>query len=529
MDFIVPALVILFFVIVSVPIANRFRLPLEVFLVIGSCLISFIPGLPLIRMDPKLVFNLFLPLILFYAAYFTSIQNLKTEIRSISLLSVGLVIFTMLVTALVTRWLFPSFTWAEGFLLGAIVSPTDATSATAIIRQLNAPQRLLNILEGESLVNDATALVLFRFALAAVLGQVFTIPEAILEFAIVTAGGIAIGLVTARISVFILEKVNFTAAAISLSFITALSVYILAEELHCSGVMATVVCGIYFGMYFPAAVSSRNRVFAKASWDTAIFIINGFVFTLIGLNLPSILQSLAPRPLGALFIAGLILSVAIMVTRMLWVFTAASISRWIKPSIRLSDPQPLWRFLFIMGWCGMRGIVSLAAALSLPYLLAPPIYFPHRDLILFLTFCVIVVTLLTPTFTLPWLLKWLGLQDTDSRTKQESMARLRTLQGICADLQIKLKNENIPAPLFKSFSEQIQRRIRVVQTQQADIPYSTLDLEYQASKRLLLASIESERTTLIGMRNAGEVSEEIFHMLLEELDLEEMRAKTLRV
>lgn len=529
MNLIEAAIFILFFAIISVPIANRFRLPLEVFLVIGSCLISLIPGLPGIEINPQLIFNVFLPIILFYAAYFTSWNDFKINLRPIGLLAIGLVLVTMVLIALVAKFIFPDFSWAESFLLGAIISPTDASAATTLIRKLGAPRRIITILEGESLVNDASALILFRFALTAVIAGSFSFASAATQFVGITLGGIGIGLAVGYASVFVIKKIHSVAAETTMTFITALSAYLLGELFSVSGVIATVVCGIYFGIRFPALTTSRTRIHAKASWDTIIFIINGFVFTLLGLELPAIVENLQSHLLVDAIIYGVIVSVAVILTRIIWVFSSAYLTRKLIPAIARKDPLPSWQVLFIIGWCGMRGIVSLAAALSLPLLVTLGVAFPHRALILFITYCVIVVTLIVPTFTLPLLLKVFKLKDSEDKLRQEALARTHALEGIMGELQGIIKAEHIPETVINEFRNQVERRLKVIATQLNDTPYSTLNNEYQAIKLLTLAAIQSERKTLFTMRKAGEISDEVFHLLMDELDMEELRAKTLRV
>lgn len=529
MNFIEIAIFILFFAILSVPIANRFRLPLEVFLVIGSCIISLLPWLPNFEINPKIVFSLFLPPILFYAAYFTSWHDFKNNIRPISLLAFGLVIFTMLVVAYMAKIIFPQFTLAECFLLGAIISPTDAASATSIIKKLCAPRRIVIILEGESLINDATALILFQFSLIAIILGSFSIAHATGQFVVITLGGIAVGLIIAFISEYILQKIHSVPAEITLTFITALTSYIVADHLHVSGVISTVVCGIYFGIRFPELSSSRTRINAKASWDTLIFIINGFAFTLIGLELPIILQRLQYESLASLIYTGITISIIIILARIIWVFFGAYVSRLLFPSISKNDPMPPWSILYILGWCGMRGIISLAAALSIPLYLSPMVIFPHRDLIIFMTYCVVVFTLIIPSFTLPLLLNIFHLTDSENKMKQEALARTRSLEGVIEKLQQVTKNEDIPMSTFDELRRQVERRIDTIKTQLNETPYSTLNPEYQAVKKLTLAAISSEKQTLFKLRKLGEINDEVFHMLLEELDIEEMRANTLRV
>jgi CPA1 family monovalent cation:H+ antiporter len=528
-NFIEPAIFILLFAILSVPIATRFHLPLEIFLVIGSCIISLSPWMPTFQLDPHIVFNLFLPPILFYAAYFTSWRDLKFNFRPISLLAFGLVVITMIVVAIISKLVLSEFTWAECFLLGAIISPTDATSATSIIKKLGAPRRIITILEGESLVNDATALILFRFSLAVILGSSFSLPQAAGHFVLVAAGGIILGLVAGGISTYLLPKINSVVAETTFTFITAFTCYLVSESVGVSGIIATVVCGIYCGMRFPEIVSSFTRVNAKASWNTLIFIINGFVFTLIGLELPLVIKNLQADSLSMLILYGLIISVVVIFIRLIWVYPMAYLPRLFFASIEYKDPMPSWKILFLVGWSGMRGIVSLAAALSIPFFLSPGIAFPHRDLIIFITYCVIVVTLIVPTLSLPIILSIFHLTDEEDEMKQEAIARIYAIKNSMKHIEELAHREKIPSEIINDFRKQLSRRLKVVKTQLNEKPYSTLTNEYLALKRLVLTAIESERRTLLELRKSGEIHDEVFHRLSDELDIEEMRTKTLRI
>jgi Na+/H+ antiporter len=520
---------ILLFTILSVPIATRFRLPLEVFLVIGSCLISLIPGIPLLQLSPMIIFNLLLPPILFYAAYFTSWRDFKANLRPISLLAFGLVIFTTVSVAYVARYLLPGFTLTEGYLLGAIISPTDATSATTLIRKLGAPRRLIAVLEGESLVNDATALLLFRFSLVAIFLGSFSTTNAIMQFFILTLGGIVIGLLLGVISILLIKKIHDAQAETTFTFIMAFTCYIVAEHLGASGIIATVVCGMYTGIYFPQSVTSQSRVNAKASWSTAIFIINGFAFTLIGLQLPWILKNLGDYSLTSLIYYGATISFVVIILRIIWVYPVAHLSRIVFPFIAKKDPTPSWQALFILSWSGMRGIVSLAAVLSIPLTLPSGLPFPHRDLFLFITYCVIVSTLLIPTFTLPFLLRCFQLTDADQRMKEEAYARVKSLESSLEKITILGEKEHIAPDLLNEHKKAIERKLNVVKTQLESAPYSSLNQDYFEIKKLTIASIDSERETLFNLQKLSEISDDIFHILSDELDLEEMRAKSLRI
>lgn len=529
MDLIEAAIFILLFAILSVPIATRFHLPLEIFLVIGSCILSLNPWLPMIQLNPKIVFSLFLPPILFYAAYFTSWRDFKFNFRPISLLAFGLVIFTMLIVAMVTKLLLPEFSWAECFLLGSIVSPTDATSATTIIKKLGAPRRLISILEGESMVNDATALILFRFSLAVILGGSFSLPHAAAHFVYVATGGIILGLIVGVVSIYLVPKINSVAAGTTFTFITAFTSYSLSESLGVSGIISTVVTGIYCGIYFPEVSTSLTRMNARASWGTLLFIINGFVFTLIGLELPSILKNLQTDSLNIFIFYGLLISLVVILARLIWVYPMAYLPRLFFPLIARNDPMPSWKILFVIGWSGMRGIVSLAAALSIPFLISPGVAFPHRDLILFITYCVIVVTLIVPTLSLPVILNFMHLPDMEDEIKQEAIARVRAFENSIKHVQIFAEREKIPDEIVADFRKQLDRRLKIINTQVNQKPYSTLTDDYSSLRKLILAAIESERKTLLELRKSGEISDEVFRHLSDELDLEEARAKTLRL
>ena len=370
MNFIEPAIFILLFAILSVPIATRFHLPLEIFLVIGSCILSLSPWLPPFQLNPQIVFNLFLPPILFYAAYFTSWRDFKFNFRPISLLAFGLVIFTMFVVAIMSKLLLTEFTWAECFLLGAIVSPTDATSATSIIKKLGAPHRLIAILEGESMINDATALILFRFSLAVILGGSVSLPQAAAHFVFVATGGIIIGLLVGVISIYLIPKIHSVTAETTFTFITAFTCYFLSESIEVSGIIATVVGGIYCGIYFPEIASSLTRINAKASWNTLLFIINGFVFTLIGLELPLILKNLQVDVLETLIFHGLMISIIVILARLIWVYPMAYYRLFLLPLRKISHLKIL---LYWVG--GMRGIVSCC---YYQFIVGFSSIFPHR-------------------------------------------------------------------------------------------------------------------------------------------------------
>ncbi len=527
MNFIEASIFILLIAIISVPLANRLRLPLEIFLVFGSCMISLMPGLPSFEINPVIVFNIFLPPILFSAALATSWRDFKINIAPISLLAFGLVLFTTVAVAALTKSILPGFTWAEGFLLGAIVSPTDASAATTILKKLGAPRRFVSILEGESLVNDATALTLYRFSLAAILSDSFSMTQAVSQFFIVTIGGVVVGLSIGYLAALGLRKLKDVQAETTFTIITAFSSYLIAERLGFSGVISTVVAGIYFGIKTPEFIPTHTRVNAKASWSTLMFIINGFVFTLIGFQLPSVLKNLGSYSILSLLFYGAVVSLAVIVLRVTWVYPAGYLSQIFFPEAPGKKSNPPWQFFFALGWTGMRGIVSLAAVLAIPAPIISGVSFPHRDLLIFLTYCVIVATLIVPTLTLPSLLRYLHLTEVHDKIKDEARIRMTMLKN-ARDAIAELKDK-ISENVYNEFYRQITRRIEITQTHLEVRPYSTLGDDYYSFKKLTLIALETEKATLIKLRNSGEMHDDIFRTLLGELDIEEMRTRSMRI
>ncbi len=529
MNFIEGSILILFIAVISAPVALRLRLPLEIFLFIGSFCISLIPGLPNIRINPTIVFDLFLPPILFSAAYFTSWKDFKFHLRPITQLAFGLVIVTMFIVAVIAKYLLPDFSWAQAFLLGAIISPTDASAATSIIKKMGSSRRFVAILEGESLVNDATALILYRFSLAAVLYGSFSFTEAVTHFFVITIGGAASGFIIGYLAEYIVQRLKDVRAETTFTFIIAFTSYLVAEHIGVSGVISTVVCGIYFGIRFPEIAGSQTKLSAKGAWPTFMFVINGFVFTLIGFELPSVIRNLQLYTMTQLILYGMAISVAVIITRLIWIYPSAYIPRALFPSIARRDPMPTWQFLFAFGWSGMRGIVSLAAVLAIPRHLPSGAPFPHLDLLTFLTYCVIVSTLIIPSLSLPYLLRRFHLIDKDNRWQEEAKARIRAMNVVLDQINGIKQKERIPEEIYNEFRRQLERKLKVIHTQLSEQPYSVLTEDYTALKRLTLCAIKAERQTLFKLRKQGEIHDQVFHLLTDELDIEEERAKTLRV
>lgn len=526
---VVITLIILLGAVFSVVVSAKLGLPLEVLLLLQSLAVSFIPGLPVIQLKPDLVFFIFLPPILFYAAYFTSWRDFKANRRPIALLAIGLVLFTAVAVAAVMKLLIPSMPWPVGFILGAMVSPPDASAATAITRKLGVPRRLVTILEGESLVNDATALVVYRFAIATALTGVFSLSGAAIHFIGIGLGGLAVGTAVGFVALAIVRHIEETRAQTVVSFVAAFGAYLLGETAHVSGVIATVSAGLVFGRRLPLQTNAQTRVESQAAWEFVIFILNAFVFTLIGLQLPQVVSNLSAYSRTELLIYAGAVSLTVVLIRFIWVFPATYIPRWLIPAIARKDPSPSWRAVTVLGWTGMRGIVSLAAALALPE--TTPDFDPlsYRSLLIFLTYAVILVTLLGPSLTLPWLLRRLGIHAGDENQRDETRARIAAIEAALKGLENQTDLTLYPAQYVATMRVRYQRRLETLRSNLSPQAFSPMIAEDQQLRRLLRDLIKWERGAIEDLRRGGEIHDEIFHALARELDLEELRLRSQRL
>lgn len=510
-------------------LAPRIPVPLEVLLLLASLLVSFVPDMPHAGLDPELVFLVFLPPILFAAAYFTSWRDFKANKRPISLLAIGLVLFTTLGVGAVLKWLLPEIPWAVGLILGAMVAPPDASAATSITRKLGAPRRLLTIIEGESLVNDSTALVAYKFAVAAVMTGVFSPWMAAGKFVWVGIGGVALGVTVGWTGIWLYRHVTEPSAQTLISFLTAFAAYLVGETAGASGVIATVTAGLYFGRWLPARGSAQVRIEAKAGWDLMLFIINAFVFTLIGFALPTVVRHLGGYSWGQLLLYAVVVNAAVIGIRFLWVFPATYMPRWIFPSLRRRDPSPPWSVVFVLSWTGMRGIVTLAAALALPTQLPDGSPFPYRALLVFLAYTVILTTLLLPSLTLPWLMRRLGVQADGEHVREEALARAEAIRVVLAALRDKAADDAYDAHQLDDLVRRYQRRLNVLEANLTDQAFSPLFDEDNRQRRLLRDVLDKEREALIRLRDDGKIHNEVVHLILRELDLEDLRLRTQRL
>jgi CPA1 family monovalent cation:H+ antiporter len=530
MTLIEATLILLFLATITAPWARRTGLPIEILLVLGSLVLSLLPGLPpLILLDPTVVFTLFLPPILFAAAYFTSWRDFKRNRRPIFLLAFGLVLFTTTLVAVAVRALGLGISWPAAFLLGAIVSPPDASAATAVIRKLGVPRRLVTIIEGESLVNDATALVTYRFALGAIATGSFSFQGALLQFVLMAAGGAIVGWAVAAGGIFVLRRLKNTTAETTLTLITAFAAYIIAEHFGFSGVISTVVGGLYYGRKLPAVASAQTHLDGEASWSTFLFIINGLVFTLIGLQMPAVMRGLDKYSWQQLAFYGATVTLVVIAVRFIWMFPAAYIPRKLFPSIGRVDPMPSIGVLIALSWTGMRGIVSLAAALSIPLTLPTGEEFPFRNLLIFLTYVVILTTLVVPATTLPALMRWLGIKDDGEDQREETIARLALFSAGLRELNSLRGSSNIPDEMLEHATTRYARRIETLKSNLEPAGFSPLFDEDQVQRQLIRRLLDGERKELLNLRRSAAIHDEVFFRLSRELDIEETRLRGQRI
>ena len=509
-------LVLLVVMTVLVGVARRTPIPYPIFLTLAGLGIGLIPGLPHIELEPEIVFIVFLPPILTSAAFFTPIRDFTANLRPILLLSLGLVLFTVLALGFALHALVPSIPLAAAFAFGAIVAPPDAIAATSVAEKLGLPQRIVTVLEGESLVNDASALIALRAALGALAGG-FSIWSAGLDFVVSAVGGVALGLLLGYLINRVLERIDDTPVEVLLTFVNSFAAYLIAERLHVSGVLACVTLGLLTGRESVRTMSARTRIQAQAVWEVVIFLLNGLVFILIGLQLPAVLEGLGDY--SALELAGLGLGLGLIVVllRFVWVFPATYLPRMLSRSVRERDPPPSWKVPVLIGWAGMRGIVSLAAALSLPE------NFPQRDLILFLTFCVILVTLVGQGLSLPWLVRRLNLEPDGTLEREEAWARFSAAQAALERLE-QLSNEDWVRP------EQLERLrgMYTARRQRYSARYwgkreLALEQGSEAFERLRRELMKSEQLTLTALRDGGTIGDNAMRQVQRELDLEDLR------
>ncbi|RSK42709.1 Na+/H+ antiporter [Hymenobacter perfusus] len=519
---------LLFAMLLLVMLSQKLRISYPIFLVLAGLALSLVPGLPPIVIDPNLIFLIFLPPLLYQAAWDTSWQDFWRWKRPITLLAFGLVFFTATLVAYVSRAMIPGFTLPLGFLLGGIISPPDAVAATSVLKGVQVPRRVTSILEGESLINDASSLIVFRFALAAVVSGTFSWHEATTSFLLVSGMGLGIGLAVGY-GFYLIHKYLPTTPSINtvLTFLAPYVMYLLAEEFHFSGVLAVVSGGLMLSYHSHRVFDADTRLQATGVWNSVGFALNGLVFILIGLELPVAVQGLGNYSLQQAITYGLVISVLVILIRLLWMFPAAFVPRWLFRSIRTRETSPGWQGPVIIGWAGMRGVVSLASALSVPLLLTNGDAFPQRNLILFITFVVILVTLVFQGLTLPAVIRFTGVAQLEERMPtdaQEAGIRLRlrhvALAHLARHYPEDIRNNEMINALQHRMQAEAQRTGNLLEALDYD------DSKRQALQRyhqVLLEVLQVQREELFVLRREDVFEEEMLRHQEAQLDLDEAK------
>jgi monovalent cation/hydrogen antiporter len=516
-------LLLLFFVVAFGALAKKLKTPYPIVLVIGGLLLSFVPGIPKISLDPDLVFLIILPPLLFSAAWLTSWREFSYNMVSILFLAFGLVTFTVLGVSYACHWFLPGFDWRMGLVLGAVVAPTDAIAATSIATRLGLPKRIVDVLEGESLLNDATALLALEFGVALLVGgQRPTVTTGFVRLSFLVAAGVAIGFTIGMIAHWVEHHIDDAPIEIALSILTPYIAYLLAEGIHASGVLAVVVCGLYLSRKSSHFFSPNVRLQAGAVWESLTFILNGLVFILIGLQLPHVMEAIHGYDLKTLLLYGAVFSAFLIVLRLAWVYPGAHLAYFIRRRIlHQNEPTPGARMSFVVGWTGMRGVISLAAAIAVPQVLGNGQPFAQRNLIIFLTFSVILVTLVLQGLTLPPVIRMLGLAGIPASHQEEQAARKAMIEAALAHLeQMRSGAEAGSDELYEELTRQYRRRLAALGT--GDSASAGPD-GYDHFAELARELLGVERQTAVRMRNQRQISDEVLRELEYELDLGELK------
>jgi len=517
--------VILFIVM----LAQKIKIAYPILLVLAGLPLGFVPALSGIEIKPDLIFVIFLPPLLYEAAWNTSWKDLWKWRRVIISFAFPIVIITSCVVAFVSSALIPGFTLATGFLLGGIISPPDAVSASAILKNIKVPKRFVTIVEGESLMNDASSLVVFRFALAAVATGSFVFSHAATSFVLVIVMGILIGIAVGIVFYTIHRWLPTTTNIdIVLTFITPYAMYMIAEEFNFSGVLAVVSGGLFLSIRRHQFLSNRSRLQGINVWEAVAFVLNGFVFILIGLELPVIIKGLGPDGLQPAIIYSLIITGALIVTRFASTFGATVFTMFMGQFITVQDRRPGWKAPILLGWTGMRGVVSLAAALSIPVTLSSGAGFPNRDMILFITFTVILVTLVLQGLTLPALVRIVNMPDPDYTISMEQQKQLirKKLSGLSLQiLQDKYANKIAGNEMLRSLQIKLTADMTLLKDWEKEDSVARADAFYKDYREIMAELMQEQRKLLKTLNKKDNISDELIRHQLDLLDLEEEKMR----
>ncbi|HEX4229468.1 MAG TPA: Na+/H+ antiporter [Bryobacteraceae bacterium] len=518
-------LLLLVFVAAFAALARRLKTPYPIVLVVAGLLLGFVPGIPRIALEPDLIFLVVTPPLLYAAASITSWRDFSYNLVNIAMLAFGLVGFTVVCVAIAGPSLFPGFDWRIGLVLGAAVCTTDAIAATSIAKHIGLPKRIVDLLEGESLLNDATGLLALEFATAIVVhGQHPTVNSSVVRFLYLIFAGIASGLTLAVIVEWLEHRIDDGPIEIAVSILVPYAAFLTAEAFHASGVLAVVAAGLYLGRKSSEFLSPGVRLQTQAVWNSLTFILNGFVFVLIGLQLPSVLAGVRELSLGKIVLYGAIFSLFLILLRLFWTFPGAYAAYLIRTRVlHQNEKPPSARQVFVVGWTGMRGVIALAAAMSLPKILADGSPFPHRDLIVFLTFCVIVVTLVFQGLTLSPLIRMLGLAETSGPKCEEREAHRLVLEAAQTHLEhIRVSDSSGLAEIYDDLAQHYKHRLASAsgRSQEQRGAHEEHYFRYLDLSRTLL---DVERQAALRLRDEGRITDEVWREMENEMDLTETR------
>ena len=501
-------------VVAVTAIARQLPVPPPILQVLAGFALGLVPGVSIPEIDADLVFFVFLPPVLWAAAFFTSLRDFSANRRPIALLAIGLVLATSAAVAIAARMLFPAMPWAVAVALGAIVSPPDAVAAAAIVSRLPVPRRVVVILEGESLVNDASALILYRSAVAAAVTGTFSWGESVVRFFLDAGVGVLIGILVAWLVLKILRWSRDAMAETLLTLAAPYVAWLAAESLHVSAVLACVAGGVYLRRHFSSAVAPLSRLHNRSVWDLVVFVLNAAIFLLLGLQFRALLAAVPEGTLVSLVRDGLLISLVAIVVRLVWVPVATALPRVVSGRVRRGDPMPTKRGVFLVAWTSMRGIVSLATALALPAVLASGAPFPFRSEIIVITVCVILVTLVVQGLTLAPIIRAFRFTPEKSHHLEARVARLEASRRGAEVLDDLSHEEWVDARDVEWLRNELRDRIRLLEYHAG---------EPEGRRRLRAAMLRAERRMLVRLRNEGAISDDVLRELEQELDLEAVR------
>ncbi len=491
--------------------------PVPILLVLGGLALGFAPGVPHLELPPDIVLVAFLPPLLYWTAFATSLRDLRANVRPISLLAIGLVLATTFGVAAAAHAWIDNLSWAAAFTLGAIVSPTDPLAATEVARRLGVPRRIVAVIEGESLVNDGTALVLYKVAVTAAVTGTFSLFDASWRLVWNVGGGIAVGLAVAYVVRLVRRRVDDPPVEVTIALLSGYLAYLPASAIGVSGVLAAVTIGVYMGWYTPELTSSRSRLAGNGFWEILIYLVNALLFVLLGLQLRNIVDALGDSSWTTLAADAALVSAVVVALRLVWVPIFTYLPRALFRRVRERDPYPPWRYPAFISWTGIRGAVSLAAALALP------VDFPQRELIVFLTFAVILVTLVGQGLTLPPLIRLLRIEVDDAADREDAKARIKAAEAALARLE-DLAGENWvrddTAERLRGLYGFRRDRFRARLDDGDDGAIEERSAQFQRLRRELL---DAERAAVVALRNAGLINDDVMMRVVRDLDLEDTR------